>query len=138
MTDWFKADLTSLAFCWRLDRRDGVVLVKALAVTRQRAEQRPVAGPLFHQHELAVGQVADDFGFIADHFPAAAVEGDEPPRDLPAGATGGGVACCDALCAAAVLAAGATAAAETLPAIAGTWLAAAAVVAAACSAAGRA
>ena len=26
MTDWFKADLTSLAFCWRLDRRDGVVL----------------------------------------------------------------------------------------------------------------
>lgn len=26
MTDWFKDDLTSLAFCWRLDRRDGVVL----------------------------------------------------------------------------------------------------------------
>ncbi len=26
MTDWFKADLSSLAFCWRLDRRDGVVL----------------------------------------------------------------------------------------------------------------
>lgn len=26
MTDWFKNDLTSLAFCWRLERRDGVVL----------------------------------------------------------------------------------------------------------------
>lgn len=26
MTDWFKQDLTSLAFCWRLERRDGVVL----------------------------------------------------------------------------------------------------------------
>lgn len=26
MSDWFKDDLTSLAFCWRLDRRDGVVL----------------------------------------------------------------------------------------------------------------
>ncbi len=26
MPDWFKDDLTSLAFCWRLERRDGVVL----------------------------------------------------------------------------------------------------------------
>lgn len=26
MTDWFRQDLTSLAFCWRLERRDGVVL----------------------------------------------------------------------------------------------------------------
>ena len=26
MTDWFKDDLTSLAFCWRLERRDGVAL----------------------------------------------------------------------------------------------------------------
>jgi uncharacterized phage protein (TIGR02218 family) len=26
MTEWFKQDLTSLAFCWRLERRDGVVL----------------------------------------------------------------------------------------------------------------
>jgi len=26
MSNWFKQDLTSLAFCWRLERRDGVVL----------------------------------------------------------------------------------------------------------------
>ena len=26
MSDWFRDDLTSLAFCWRLERRDGVVL----------------------------------------------------------------------------------------------------------------
>lgn len=26
MTDWFKADLTALAFCWRIERLDGVVL----------------------------------------------------------------------------------------------------------------
>lgn len=26
MSDWFKDELTSLAFCWRLKRRDGVVL----------------------------------------------------------------------------------------------------------------
>ncbi len=26
MTDWFKDDLTALAFCWRIERLDGVVL----------------------------------------------------------------------------------------------------------------
>lgn len=26
MSDWFKADLTTLAFCWRIERHDGVVL----------------------------------------------------------------------------------------------------------------
>lgn len=26
MQDWFKRDLTALAFCWRLQRRDGIVL----------------------------------------------------------------------------------------------------------------
>jgi uncharacterized phage protein (TIGR02218 family) len=26
VTDWFKQDLTALAFCWRIERRDGVVL----------------------------------------------------------------------------------------------------------------
>lgn len=26
MTDWFKADLTALAFCWRIERLDGIVL----------------------------------------------------------------------------------------------------------------
>src|SRR5512138_978297 len=56
---------------------DAVVGLEAFAIHGHGAQKRALFGTLFDEYRAAIGQVADDFGFVADVLPTAAIERDQ-------------------------------------------------------------